>query len=163
MVLRKAEKAFTALVCARNHRKRRVRHLDMHPSIKPMAESTDEEVKDDQVENDDKADDVEEEKKSDDKDEDVVPVRKSVLNAQRRIIEKQGKKLAESENEDEELTPNARKLIQDAVDKAVAPLNDEIAFRDYFSEHPEDKKPDTKPHPRFDPKKKKKWYDGLFD
>ena len=33
----------------------------------------------------------------------------------------------------------------------------------YLAEHPEDKKPDTKTHPRFDPKRKKHWYDGLFD
>ena len=29
----------------------------------------------------------------------------------------------------------------------------------YSLEHPEDKKPDTAPHPRFDPKKKKHWWD----
>lgn len=32
----------------------------------------------------------------------------------------------------------------------------------YQAKHPWDKKPDTKGHPRYDPKKKKKWYDGLF-
>ena len=31
----------------------------------------------------------------------------------------------------------------------------------YLAEHPEEKKPDTVPHPRYDPKKKKNWYDGL--
>lgn len=33
----------------------------------------------------------------------------------------------------------------------------------YQAEHPEDRKPETSPNPRFDPKKKKHWYDGLFD
>ena len=32
----------------------------------------------------------------------------------------------------------------------------------YQAEHPHDKKPETKPNPRFDPSKKKHWYDNTF-
>ena len=32
----------------------------------------------------------------------------------------------------------------------------------YLAEHPEEEKPDTKPHPRADRSKKKRWFDGLF-
>jgi hypothetical protein len=31
----------------------------------------------------------------------------------------------------------------------------------YLAEHPEDGKPQTKCHPRYDPKRKKHWYDGV--
>jgi hypothetical protein len=32
----------------------------------------------------------------------------------------------------------------------------------YLAEHPEEKKPKTKPHPRFNPSLKKNWYDEFF-
>lgn len=114
-----------------------------------MAESTVDDVK---VEDEnDSEGEGEEEKEPTDKEEEVVPVRKSVINAQRRIIEKQGKKLAEtSKDDDEELTPQARKLIEQEVAKATGPLHDELAFRDYFSQHPEDRKFEKQARARFD-------------
>lgn len=105
------------------------------------------------VENDAPAEESEEAKPAD-KEEEVVPVRKSVINAQRRIIEKQAKQLdktsKDDESDDSELTPKARKLIEDEVEKRVAPFKDELAFRDYFSEHPEDKKFEKQARARFD-------------
>lgn len=105
----------------------------------------------------DESDKGEEDEKAEDKDEEVVPVRKSTINAQRRIIEKQGKKLAEktskddkSDDDDSELTPKARRLIEDEVDRRVAPLQDELAFRDYFAAHPEDRKYQKQARARFD-------------
>jgi hypothetical protein len=118
-----------------------------------MADNTDETVIDDEVEQDDQAEKVEEDKTSDDKDEEVVPVRKSVLNAQRRIIEKQNKKLQDTskeDNSDEELTPKARKLIEEAVSRAVSPLQDELSVRDWFANHPEDRKFEKKARARFE-------------
>lgn len=50
------------------------------------------------------------------------------------------KETKKSDDEPEELTPQARKLIEQEVERRTAPLRDEIAFRDYFGEHPEDKK-----------------------
>ena len=98
-----------------------------------LYENTEEVVKDDEIEEAD----TEVDKKTDDKEDEVVPVRKSVINAQRRIIESQAKKLEktskEEEDFDEELTPKARKLIEQEVDRRVAPLQDELAFRDYFA------------------------------
>lgn len=111
-----------------------------------MAEPTEEEVV--QTEAPEKEEEVEEK-------EEEVPVR-NVINAQRRIIEKQQKALGEKgkkeevEEEGEELTPQARKLIASEIAKGLAPLNDEIAFRDYFSEHPEDKKYQKQARARFD-------------
>jgi hypothetical protein len=32
----------------------------------------------------------------------------------------------------------------------------------YLAEHPEEKKPDTSPNPRYDPKKKKHWWDNII-
>ena len=115
-----------------------------------MAENTEEVVKDDEIEEAD----TEVDKKTDDKEDEVVPVRKSVINAQRRIIESQAKKLEKTskdeEDSDEELTPKARKLIEQEVDRRVAPLQDELAFRDYFASHPEDRKFEAQARKRFD-------------
>lgn len=110
-----------------------------------MAENTEEIVIDEEIEKEE----VEEKEEKVEE----VPVRKNVVNAQRRIIEKQQKKIdqkEEKEEDGEELTPQARKLIEAEIAKAVGPLNDEIAFRDYFSEHPEDKKYQKSARARFD-------------
>lgn len=126
-----------------------------------MAENTEEDLQEEtpeaQIENDGGAEDTEEEEDSeeedeDDKeDEDPVPVRSNVQNAQRRIIEKQAKKLAEGSSEG--LSPQAKALI----DQELAPLRnqitgltDELSFRDYFRDHPEDAKFEKAARKRFE-------------
>ena len=116
-----------------------------------MADESDEIVKNDEVEEDGEADETEEEEKSAE-DEDVVPLRKSVkTNADfaRERIALKGKKGAEK-SDDEELTPGAQKLIEREVAKRLAPMEDKLAFRDYFAAHPDDRKYEAKALKRFE-------------
>lgn len=112
------------------------------------AEDLQEETLEDQDENDGAAEDAEEEKESEE--EEVVPVRKNVVSAQRRIIEKQRKELDKKE---EELTPQAQALIEKQLEplkKQIGTLSDELSFRDYFRDHPEDRKFEKQARARFD-------------
>jgi len=47
------------------------------------------------------------------------------------------------------------------VDQYYIEKMETLAMR-YLAEHPEDPKPDTADHPRYNPDNKKHWYDGLF-
>jgi len=115
-----------------------------------MADETIEDEKSEDEE-DVESDVDEEEEESDEKEadeEDDEPPTRNTVNAQRRIIEKQKKEL--SKKSSETLTPAAEKLIADEVAKRVAPLQDELNFRDYFSSHPEDKKFEKAAKKRFE-------------
>ena len=96
--------------------------------------------------------DLEADIKEEDEAEEEVPLRPSAKKsnadfARERLALKEKKEVKE---EDEELTPKARKLIEDAVGKAVAPLQDELAVRDYFAGHPDDRKFEKKARARFE-------------
>lgn len=103
------------------------------------------------LEDDDEDAEVEEEEKADEEDEKDPPVRKSsAFFAQRRIIAKKDKEIeklkagkGEEKDEDIELTPGARSLIQKELQPVVDSLksqSDEIELRGYLQDHPEHKK-----------------------
>lgn len=90
--------------------------------------------------------------KEEDKADEEVPVRKSAKTnadfARQRVALKEKK--SDEKEEEAELTPQARKLIEEEVRKATAPLEDQLAFRDWFAEHPEDRKFEKKAKARFE-------------
>lgn len=111
-----------------------------------MAEKADDVVVEDEV----VEEEVEEEKEEPIEEE--PPIRKSsAFFAQRRIIEKQGKQIeklksekgGEGDDEENALTPEARKLIQREIEPFKEVLKsqaDELEVREYLADHPEDKK-----------------------
>ena len=108
-----------------------------------MAENTAEDEVLDEKDNDTEV--VEDKKDS----EEEAPVRKSsIFYAQRRIIEKQAKKLEKVEKDEDseeevELTPKARTLIQNELSPVVEHMKsqaDDIELREYLADNPEHKK-----------------------
>lgn len=105
----------------------------------------DDAVKDEKVvdEKDNGAEAVEEEKGSDE----VIPVRKNVYYATRRIASKKERveeKGEETEEEtEEELTPSAQNLIRKELSPVVESMkkqSDDMELREYLAENPEHKK-----------------------
>lgn len=90
--------------------------------------------------------DEEEDKVDEDEEKEKVPVRgKSNADfARTRIAIKGKKETKESDDEGEELTDKAQKLIDDEVKRRVAPivsdLENKMLLRDYLGEHPEHRK-----------------------
>lgn len=108
-----------------------------------MAEETVEEVKTSEDEEDLDADVEEEDKKSDAE----IPIRKTLVKtnadfARNRIAIKGNKESKDSD--EEELTSQARNLIEAEVNKRLAPLTQDIETKllvtNYLAVHPEDKK-----------------------
>lgn len=124
-----------------------------------MAETDEKEVEAAEAKNEDKV----EEAKDEEKDEEV-PVRSKPWSNrearkeffQAKKAEKQSKE-EKSDDEDEELTPQARKVLERELEKRLNPvqsevsqLRDELAFRDYFVAHPEDRKYQKQAKARFE-------------
>lgn len=114
-----------------------------------MAEANEEIVEGAEPENEVEKVEPEDEKKED------VPLRSKPWTTRQERAEffknKNAKESKEKTDDDEiELTPKVQKLIEEQVGKHIAPLQDELAFRDYFSSHPEDKKFEKQARARYD-------------
>ncbi len=85
--------------------------------------------------------------------EDVVPLKPWQNRKERAEFFKNknaDRKSEEKSDDDEELSPKARKLIDERVAAAVGPLQDELSVRDWFAAHPEDKKFEKQARARYE-------------